>query len=927
MTTGLTTAECTVLHEKFGFNETRQHKTNWFLEVVKKFTGLTAYMLEMAAVVCLLEAFVTGPIRIHSLVEGVIILALLLLNALLGLVQQVRSVRAVEALKQRLQIQARVLRDAQWSILPSRELVPGDVVRIRNGDIVPADMVVHEGRIAVDQSALTGESDVLEKEPGSGVYSGSVVRRGEGTGVVTAIGLDTEFGKTAELMSTSSPKMHVEAVTNKVALATLLLVAFFVAVTVVIKLVMLAVKRSTGQEWEDAILQLIPLALTLLVSGVPVALPAMFSITMALGSRRLVRKNVLVTRLNAAEDAANMTILCSDKTGTLTKNELAIVDTVPEEPFTTDDIIFYGSLASNAANNDPIDLAFLKSASENSAILSKSRQYRQIGFHPFDPLTRRTEAVVQNEQNLRDLIHVVKGSQHAITDMCGLGQDKQFIKKLDTVSDSLAQKGYRAIAVAYRQGQTENDESPSFRFVGMVAMSDTPREESRTVVEMLQKLGVRIIMLTGDAQQIAKQIALQVSLGAEIISMRALQSKFDNERMEDDVMEDLEMIETTGSSLSRIQEQEPNVPGHTSHVSVIERNQLKREKKKMEEAEKRPSLLASIDLNNIDGIAEIFPEDKHAIVKMLQDKGHVVGMTGDGVNDAPALKQAEVGVAMCNATDIAKGSASVVLTTEGLGSVPELIRTGRMIHQRIRTWLMNKIVKTFQNVLLVVIAFFVLQVFVLSSMHILILLFLVDFVTVALATDNARPSKKPQQWRVLRLSIVSCGIGIATVIEMFGLILLAMYEMGYDRTIHLPALQTLVFEAQFFFGLCTIFSVRERMPFFYSRPSTMLAFISAMDSILVLAMCIFGIPTVIEPLRAWWHAFVVLGVSCMCIVVNDGIKLILLKAFVVTKKKKKQKQTVDDRSSKQDNTSLDEVVIDGISKTQEVQHDSMVSIA
>ncbi len=563
MANGLSSSEAQKRKVQFGYNEVAEEKANPAIQFAKKFWGLTSWMLE---IIIVLSWYLKNYLDVY------IVLGLLVFNAALGFEEEQRASGAIYALKEKLQVNARVLRDSSWRILPARELVPGDVVRIRAGDFVPADVNLAAGGLEVDQSALTGESLTVEKKPGDLLYSGSIVKNGESTGVVAATGVKTYFGRTAQLVQLAKPKLHIEKVISKVVQWLLLIVSALIAVALVFSFL----RGFT-------VLEVLPIVLVLLLSAIPVALPAMFTVSMSIGALELSKKGVLVTRLSAAEDAATMNVLCADKTGTITMNKLSIAKTFPLNKFTENDVVFYGALASQEANQDPIDLAFLNMAKQYKLSIV---EFEQKGFIPFDARTRRTEATVQKGS---EEFVVLKGAVQTVGEACGLNEAA--ILKLQSTTGVYAAKGYRTLAVA------KADMGGQFQLVGLVTLYDMPRTDSKQLINELQQLGISVKMLTGDALPIAEETAKSVNLGGKIISASDLRA-------------------------------------------CIRENPLEAG----EQAEKS------------DGFAEVFPEDKYTIVKSLQVRNRVVGMTGDGVNDAPALKQAEVGIAVSNATDVAKSA-------------------------------------------------------------------------------------------------------------------------------------------------------------------------------------------------------------------------------------------------------------------------------
>ncbi len=776
---GLRSDQVKEKQRRYGRNEVAEKQPNPVLAFAKKFWGLTAWMLEVAIVL----SFVLG-----KYLDLYIITALLLVNAILGFIQEWQATRAVGALKQKLQLKARILRDGIWQTLNAAEVVPGDVIRVRLGDFVPADFKILDAEATVDQSAITGESLPIDKKTGDIVYSGSLVRQGELTGVITATGVHTYFGKTIQLVQLAKPKLHMEEVISSLMKWLLFLVVSLLVVTAVVSWV-----RGVN------LLDVVSLALVLLVSAIPVALPTMFTITMALGSFELARKGVLVTRLSASEDAALMDVLCADKTGTITENKLSIADIAELNKYTKDEALIFGALASQKANQDPIDLAFF-TALEDKKI--KLDEYKQKKFIPFDPSTRKTEAIVEKKG---ETFRVIKGAVSAVMQACGTKEDEKVT--IEQKMGVLANKGYRVMAVAIGK------EALATEIVGLVGLYDKPRKDSAKLIAKLRSLGISVKMLTGDSLPIAKQIAQEVGLGDKVL------------RMAD--------VESTRS---------------------------------------QDGMVAAEIVDKSDGFAEIYPEGKYRIVKGLQAEKHVVGMTGDGINDASALKQAEVGIAVSNATDVAKGSASVVLTEEGLSNVVNLVVTGRMIYQRILTWIFNKIVKTFQVVLFVIVAFILTGLFVVSAFQVVLLLFLVDFVTISLSTDNVRPSEKPETWNITPLVKGATILGVASVLESLGLLFLGLNYFGLSNT---AALNTFSFDMLLFGGLFTIFVVRERGNFWESKPSRPLLIAIIADILVSSIISITGVPG-LAPIPPMYVALALAWFFVFGLLLNDQIKTRIL---------------------------------------------------
>jgi H+-transporting ATPase len=779
---GLAGTQVDTRRKEHGYNEVAEQKEHPVIDFLRKFWGISAWMLEL---IMILSAV------LGKYTDLVVVSALLVVNAILSFTQERRAAGVVETLRKRLQVSARVRRDANWQVVPARELVPGDIVRVRPGDIIPADVKLLNGELSIDQSALTGESKDADKKSGDVLSSGSVVRRGEGNGVVMLTGAKTYFGRTTELVQQARPKLHIEAVVSKVVRWLFIIVGALLAVVVVLSLI-----RGTP------FVEMISLVLVLLMSAVPVALPVMFTVSMAFGSKELAKRGVLVTRLSAAEDAATMDVLCVDKTGTITMNQLAVTGLIPLEQATESDVLFAGALASNEANQDPIDLAFLAAAKERNIFASRP-EVKPISFEPFDAKNRRTEAVVeQNSQRL----HVMKGAVRTVAEACGL--QPKAIEVLEARVSESAAKGYRTLAVA------RGPETGALELVGLVTLYDPLRPDAKQLIVALRDLGVAVKMLTGDALAVASEIAQAVGLPniRRVADLKAASIKAGNESAD---------------------------------------------------------LLAGAD-----GFAEVYPEDKYIVVQHLQAAGHVTGMTGDGVNDAPALRQAEVGIAVSSATDVAKGAASVVLTEPGLTNIVALVEQGRTIYQRILTWIINKISRTILKAAFVAIAYVVTGKFVVSAFAMLLLVFMTDFAKIALSTDHVRSSRKPETWNIGGFIMVSVVLGVAMVAETLTLLWICWSHFGLAANDN--ALYTFSFLTLLYFAVFSIVSARERHWFWSTMPSkTLIAALTA-DALIGTVLTFVGIPG-LAPLPVSQMLVIFSYAMVACLVVNDAMKVVLIK--------------------------------------------------
>lgn len=722
---GLSTKEAVERRSRFGTNEVHEAAPGTGRLVLSQLWGPVPWMLEVALV---LEA------SLRQVPEALILGGLLVLNGILSAHQEGRARAAIALLRQRLEVTARVFRDGAWQSCAAREIVPGDYIHVRMGDIVPADALVANGTLEIDQSMLTGESTSVGRGPGTTIYSGSIVRRGEADASVTATGTSTYFGRTAELVRTARAESHLQELMLRVVQYLLALDAALVIVFVTASLV------------HGVNLALIaPFVLILLIASVPVAMPATFTIAASIESRRLADRGVLVTGLSAVEDAAGMDLLCADKTGTLTQNRQTVTDVRSLASGGDSELLALAAAACDPSTQDPIDLAILAAASRTG-----HPSYPRSAFVPFEPATKRSEARIDHDgQSWR----VVLG-QPAI--IAGL------VARPPGTDDWLERRGgegYRILAVgAGPEG--------ALQWIGLVALADPIRDDAPALLGRLAELGVRVVMVTGDAPPTARSVARSLGLSGPV-----------GER------------------------------GDVAHASA-----------------------------EYSGFAGVYPEDKFDLVRSLQAQGRIVGMTGDGVNDAPALKQAEVGVAVASATDVAKASAKIVLTRPGLEGIVLAVESGRRVYRRMLTWMLNKISKTIQIVLLLV-AFATIGLFVTTPLLILLMIFANDFVSMSVGTDQARISAGPDQWDVRRLIMVGASMAFGWLLVSFAVVIVGAYVIHWP----LATLQTVVFLELVFSGQAMLYQVRERGPFWSSRPAPALLIASGVDVLVLGILATFGI--------------------------------------------------------------------------------------
>jgi len=737
---GLSSAEAACRRAEYGANAVAEEKTSVLKRLATHFWAPVPWML---------EATIVLQIAIGQRLTALMIALLLVLNVILGVIQENRANAALALLKQRLSLRSRVKRDGAWLDVPAADLVPGDVVEVSLGDVVPADITIISGSLLVDQSMLTGESIPVETDAGKTTYAGSLVRRGEATATVVATGSRTFYGRTAELVSVA----HVESAEQRAVLAVvrnLTVINFVIAVGIVAYA--LSIRISVEQ--------ITLLVLTALLSAVPVALPATFTLAAALGARTLAMKGVLLTRLSALHEAATIDVLCSDKTGTLTLNELTVAEVRSAKPdYDETDILGFAALASSAAGDDPIDSAIREKVSKQKA--SARAPLKAASFTPFDPETKSSTATAMlGGQEIR----IIKGAPAAVAAFAVI--DANATSQLD----ALNRAGYRTLVVAAGP-------AGALELIGFIAFGDPPRPDSAELLAELRSLGVLPVMVTGDAAATAATIAHAIGLDGKVCP-----------------------------------------PG---------------------------KIPESVGPNDFAVYASVFPEQKFELVKAFQRQGHAVGMCGDGANDAPALRQAQMGIAVSTATDVAKAAAGIVLTEPGLGGIVAAIREGRSAFQRVLTYTLMILVNKCVTLVVLGIGLIITGHAVLTPLLQALAMLTNDFVTMARAADRARPSPYPNAWRVRNLTLAAIPLGAFRLFYLLVILSLSWHflDLTPEQT------QTLTFVMLGFAGQGNVYVLRERGRLWRSRPAPIMALASACDVALMSCFAAFGI--LMSPLPVW----------------------------------------------------------------------------
>ena len=772
---GLTQAEAQKRLSQYGPNEIEEKKTNELLKFLSYFWGPIPWMIEAAVIL--------SAVARHWPDFG-IILVLLLANAVVGFWEEHQAGNAIAALKAKLAVKARVLRDGKWISPAARELVPGDIIRVRLGDIVPADARLLDGDpIEVDQSALTGESLPATLKAGNAIFSGSIIRQGEIGALVYATGADTYFGKTAQLVQEAHIVSHFQRAVLKIG-------NYLIILAVVMVAVIIGVALFRG----DPILTTLQFALVLTVAAIPVAMPTVLSVTMAVGARLLAKQQAIVTRLSAIEELAGVDVLCSDKTGTLTQNKLTLGDPFSLDGVSADQVILNAALASRADNKDGIDLAVLGGLKSEQDL----NGYQVVHFQPFDPVHKRTEATVKGLDGTA--FKVAKGAPQVILALsANAGQVKSAV---DQAVNQFAGRGFRSLGVARAEG-----DGP-WQFLGVLPLFDPPREDAKTTIATARQMGVTVKMVTGDAMAIAQETAKKLGMGTAIID--------------------------------------------ASGLGDVKRQETAQMAKSIETAE---------------GFAQVFPEHKFHIVDVLQKLGHIVGMTGDGVNDAPALKKADCGIAVSGATDAARAAAAIVLMTPGLSVIVDAIKESRKIFQRMNSYAIYRIAETLRVLLFMTLAILIFNFYPLTAVMIVMLALLNDGAILSIAYDNVHYKDQPEAWNMRVVLGISTVLGVAGVVSAFGLFYLGERVFHLDRA----HIQTLMYLKLSVAGHLTIFLTRTRGPLWSIRPARILWVAVVGTQIVATLIAVYGL--FMTPL-GWGWALFVWGYALVWFLVNDRVKLL-----------------------------------------------------
>ncbi len=765
---GLSRGEAVARRERYGPNSIQEERQSLLLEIGSHFWGPISWMIEAALILTAVT---------KRWADFAIILSLLVLNGGVGFWEEHQATGAIEALKGRLAKHARVKRDGAWTSVPAAALVPGDLIAVERGDVIPADGLIVEGRSEADESALTGESLPLDKQRGDEIYSGSVLVRGGPVARVLATGPRTLFGRTAELAGMQPPPSHFQQ-------AIISIGKYLIAVALALVAIIVAASLMRGA----SVTTTLEFALVVTIASVPVALPAVLSVTMAVGARYLARREAIVSHLPAVEEMAGVDTLCADKTGTITRNELAVAEVVAlNEGMVEEEILFHAALTVEPGSGDPIDQAILRRVDGE-----RLHRFEILDLEPFDPTRKRAESRIRGPDGAE--FRAAKGAVQAILDLTGAPGDVS--DRLARVTSAFAKKGYRALAVARADGE-------SWEATGLVGLQDPPRDDSRETLEQAERLGVGVKMVTGDRAEIAREVAGMVGMGTDILDADVLHAE-----------------------------------GGTTAEGVAQ----------------------------ADGFAQVVPEDKYRIVEELQDLGHIVAMTGDGVNDVPALERADAGIAVSGATDAARAAADIVLLSPGLSTIIEAIHRAREVFQRMKNYAIYRITETIRVVFFVTAAILAFNVFPVTPIQVVLLAILNDGAILSIASDRVRGSSLPVRWDLKEVLAIATALGLAGLVSSFGILWIAHGPLGLADA----KVQTMLYLKLSVAGHLTVFVARTHGRFWSYRPSWVLLAAVLGTQLLATLIAVSGL--LMEPI-GWGLAGLAWGWAVVWFVLLDEVKV------------------------------------------------------
>jgi len=838
---GLTNEAAKARLAKFGPNAIDEKEESWMHRLFKRFWGPIPWMIEVAAI---LSAMV------QRWEDFTIIMVLLLVNAIVDFYQESKALNAIAVLKKKLARKALVLRDGKWQEIDAKEIVPDDIIKVKIGDIVPADAKLLGGGdfLLVDQAALTGESLPVDKKSGDDLYANAIIKQGEMIAQVTGTGGNTYFGKTVGLVAKAELEehSHFQKMVIKVGNFLILLTLFMIAIII-----------YHGIVTDQPTVELLIFALVLTISAIPVAMPAVLTVTMAIGARVLAAKEAIVSRLAAIEEIAGMDILCSDKTGTLTQNSMSLAEPYLIEGYSADDLMVYAALASKKENNDPIEKPIFGYIEEKT-LSNRFSGWRLKKFLPFDPVHKRTEGVYDGE---KCGLVVTKGAPQVIIEQ---SNEKEFDKKKAYAQvETFADKGFRTLGVAYRKCEED-----VYHFVGLIPLFDPPRVDSKEAIGEAKAKGISVKMVTGDNIAVAKYIAGLLDIGDTIEDIRMLKG------------ESVEEYLYLAKVLSRAITETIQPDGSKEDVEALVDDIMKKVQRELYNmpvpkgaVKKHESEIVAL-IEQADGFAQVYPEDKYFIVDALQKADHIVGMTGDGVNDAPALKKADCGIAVSGATDAARAAADIVLMAPGLTVIVDAVKEARQIFERMKSYTIFRIAETIRVIIFMTLAIVIYDFYPITALMIIILALLNDIPIMTIAYDNTKIRENPVRWDMKEVFILASWLGMAGVLSSFMLFWILISLM------HLPLdfVQSAFFAKLVIAGHGTIYNTRID-DWFWKRPWPSWTLFNAtfFSRVAGTVIAVYGFD-LMEPIGWEWAAWM-WAYALVWFVFNDAVKMAVLRYY------------------------------------------------
>lgn len=838
---GLSSQEAEDRLKIYGLNELKTKEESWLSRLLHRFWGPIPWMIEVAAGLSYYA---------HRYEDLTIILILLFVNAFVDFYQESKALSAIAVLKDKLARFSLVFRDGKWKKIESKYVVPDDIVKLKIGDVVPADVKLLDSDdfLTVDQSALTGESLPVIKKAGENIYANAIIKQGEMPAIAVMTGENTYFGKTVNLVAKAEheQKSHFQKMVINVG-------NFLIALTVVMIVLILSVGYYRGETMSELLI----FSLVLTISAIPVAMPAVLTVTMAVGARVLAKKEAIVSRLTAIEELAGMDILCSDKTGTLTKNIMSLSESFVINGFGSNDLYYYGALASKKENTDPIEEPIFDYIKEHD-LSAKVNSQQLLKYIPFDPIRKRTEAIYKTDTNN---LHVIKGATQIILSLCNISKEAR--EEVELNNHTFASKGFRSLGVAFRYSEDEE-----YTFVGLMPLYDPPRDDSKEAIYEAKRKGIEVKMVTGDNIAVAQFISSVLDIGDEIQNIRTLKGESHHEY--------IYLSKILTRSFAKVFE--PDLSEERLNTMVQDvvndvKDQLHNTPPPNGNVKKHESEIIEL-IENADGFAEVFPEDKYFIVDELQKAGHIVGMTGDGVNDAPALKKADCGIAVSGATDAARAAADIVLMASGLRVIVDAVEQARITFERMKSYTIFRIAETIRIIVFMTVAIVVFEFYPITALMIIILALLNDIPILAIASDNTKVRDKPVRWDMKEMLILSSWLGLAGVISSF---LLFWYVMSVMK-LPLEFVQSMFFAKLVIAGHGTIYNTRTD-DWFFKRPFPSWTLFNAtfFSRVVGTIIAVYGF-NIMEPI-GWEWAIYMWIYALVWFLFNDVVKVGVLKFY------------------------------------------------